>query len=613
MSNKDFLRNIAIIAHVDHGKTTLVDQLLIQSGLFRENEHVAERAMDSHDLERERGITILAKNTAVPYKNYTINILDTPGHADFGGEVERILKMVDGVLLVVDAFEGCMPQTRFVLRKALERQLTPVVVVNKMDRPNARPAEVLDEIYDLFIDLEASEEQLDFPVLYASGVNGWATTDPELPANDLHALFETILTHIPAPDVDPDGPLQMQLTMLDYNDYLGRIGIGRIERGTLQRNDDVVHIHRDGTSVRTRISKLFGFVGLKRVDVSKATAGDIVAVAGLEELNVGETIADPDQSDALPLLAIDEPTLKMTFLVNNGPFAGREGTHVTSRKLRERLFAEQQKDVSLRVEETDSSEAFVVSGRGELHLSILIETMRREGYEFQVSKPQVIMREIDGVRMEPFEHVTIDVPEDYMGTVMESLGARKAEMTQMEHLSSGSVRLEFTVPARGLIGYQGQFLTETRGYGMMNHSFDSYRPQLKGTFTTRKSGALIAYENGKATTYGLMAAEERGILFVDPGTDVYEGMIVGEHARDNDLAVNVCKEKHVTNMRSATKDETVKLKGVKHLSLEEAIQFLADDEYCEVTPQSFRLRKKYLTKSERTRYAKQLKYTAKEG
>ena len=504
-----------------------------------------------------------------------------------------------------------MPQTRFVLKKALQQQLTPVIVINKMDRPNARPDEVLNEVYDLFIDLDASEEQLDFPVVYASGINGWASDDPAIQGNDMQILYETIVTHVPPPSVTVDGPLQMQMTILDYDDYLGRVGIGRINRGTIQRGDTVVVIHRDGEVEQSRISKLYSYVGLKRVEIDRAAAGEIIAVPGLINMNVGETIADPDRPEALPLLTIDEPTLEMAFIVNNSPFSGREGTHVTSRKLRERLFAEMETDVSLRVVEADNGESFTVSGRGELHLSILIETMRREGYEFQVSKPQVIIREIDGKRTEPFEHLVIAIPEDYTGAVMEAVGNRKGEMTSMVQESDGNVRLEFKIPARGLIGYRGEFLTQTRGYGMMNHSFDSYQPYLSGELSTRKSGSLIAHETGKATTYGLMAAEARGTLFIEPGTDVYEGMIVGEHAREQDLVVNVCREKHVTNIRSATKEETTKLKGIKHLSLEEALQFLADDEYCEITPKSIRLRKKYLKKSERDRQQKQMKYAAK--
>ncbi|HJV44918.1 MAG TPA: translational GTPase TypA [Bacillota bacterium] len=598
---REDLRNIAIIAHVDHGKTTLVDKMLQQSGIFRSNEHVQERVMDSNDLERERGITILAKNTAVTYKGHSINILDTPGHADFGGEVERIMKLVDGVLLVVDAFEGCMPQTRFVLKKALEQNLTPILVINKIDRDNARPEEVVNEVYDLFIDLDANDEQLEFPVIYASAINGTASTDPAKQDENMESLFEAIIDHIPAPDVDMEGPLQMQATILDYNDYLGRIGIGRIARGVIRRGQTVAQIKRDGTIKMVRIAKLFGFSGLKRIEIEEAKAGDLVAVPGLEEINVGETIADPEVTEALPLLKIDEPTLKMTFSINNGPFAGKEGKHVTSRKLRDRLYQELETDVSLRVEDTEGGEAFIVSGRGELHLSILIETMRREGYELLVSKPEVIVREVEGKKMEPTERVLIDVPEDYTGPVMESLGSRKAEMTNMINNGFGTVRLEYVMPSRGLIGYRTEFMTMTRGYGILNHSFDSYQPLIAGNVGGRRAGVLISHETGLATTYGLLSVEDRGIMFVPPGTDVYEGMIVGEHNRDNDLVVNVCKEKHATNVRSATKDETVKLKAPKILTLEEALEYLNEDEYCEVTPKSIRLRKKYLNKSERER------------
>ncbi len=604
------IRNIAIIAHVDHGKTTLVDKLLIQSGTFRSNQQVEERMMDSNDLERERGITILAKTTSVKYKDYTINILDTPGHADFGGEVERIMSMVDGVLLIVDAFEGCMPQTRFVLRKALEAKVTPIVVVNKIDRDNARPQEVINEIYDLFIDLDATEDQLDFPIVYASGLQGIAGMEPDNLEGDLKPLFDTIVEHIPAPEADENAPLQMQVTMLDYNDFLGRIGIGRIYRGTLQVNDSVMVVKRDGSMKRMRIQKLFGFSGLQRVEQKSARAGDIVAVAGLEDINVGETVCDPENPDALPLLKIDEPTLQMTFLVNNSPFAGREGKHVTSRKLRDRLMAELETDVSLRVDETDSPDAFIVSGRGELHLSILVENMRREGYELAVSKPEVIIREIDGQKMEPAERLIIDVPEEYTGSVMETLGMRKAEMVNMINNGFGQVRLEFIIPSRGLIGYRTEFLTITRGYGILNHSFDSYRPLIQAEVGGRHAGVLISSESGTATTYGLMSVEDRGIMFIPPGTEVYEGMIVGEHNRDNDLTVNVCKEKHATNVRSATKEETVKMKTPRILTLEEALEYLNDDELCEVTPQSVRLRKKYLTKSDRERYAKQKRWEA---
>lgn len=603
-------RNIAIIAHVDHGKTTLVDKLLIQSGTFRSNQHVEERMMDSNDLERERGITILAKTTSVKYKDFTINILDTPGHADFGGEVERIMSMVDGVLLIVDAFEGCMPQTRFVLKKALEANVTPIVVVNKVDRDNARPQEVINEVYDLFIDLDATEEQLEFPIVYASGLQGIAGLEPDKLEGDLRPLFDAIIEHMPAPDADETAPLQMQVTMLDYNDFLGRIGIGRIYRGTMNVNEMVSVTKRDGSVSKVRIQKLFGFSGLQRVEQKTAKAGDIVAIAGIDDINVGETVCHIDHPDALPLLKIDEPTLQMTFLVNNSPFAGREGKHVTSRKLRDRLMAELETDVSLRVEETDSPDAFIVSGRGELHLSILVENMRREGFELAVSKPEVIIRMIDGQKMEPAEMLVIDVPEEYTGAVMETLGYRKAEMVNMVNNGFGQVRLEFIIPSRGLIGYSTEFLTITRGYGIMNHSFDSYRPLVQGAVGGRHAGVLISHETGTATTYGLMSVEDRGIMFIHPGTEVYEGMIVGEHNRDNDLTVNVCKEKHATNVRSATKDETVKMKTPRILTLEEALEYLNDDELCEVTPQSVRLRKKYLNKSDRERYEKQKRWEA---
>lgn len=599
------IRNIAIIAHVDHGKTTLVDQLLIQSGIFRQNEQVQERAMDSGDIERERGITILAKNTAIQYKGHTINILDTPGHSDFGGEVERIMKMVDGVLLVVDSFEGCMPQTRFVLKKALEQRLTPILVVNKIDRDNARPAAVVDEVYDLFIDLGANEDQLEFPIIYASGLKGTASLDPNQQDADMTVLYEVILQHIPAPAVDVAGPLQLQVTMLDYNDYLGRIGIGRVHRGGIRKGQTYAQIKRDGTVKQVRIAKLFGFLGLKRVEIEEAKAGDIVAVPGLDEINVGETVTDIDFQEALPLLTIDEPTLKMTFVVNNSPFAGREGKFVTSRKLRERLFAALETDVSLRVEETGTGEAFVVSGRGELHLSILIETMRREGFELQVSKPEVIVRETDGIRSEPVEYVVIDVPEEYQGVIMESMGARKGEMINMSNNGYGTVRLEYRIPARGIIGYRTQFLTQTRGYGIMNHSFDSYQPMVAGDVGRRVAGVLVSMENGVATTYGLMSVEDRGVMFVQPGDEIYEGMIVGEHNRTNDLVVNICKTKHVTNIRSSTKEETTKLKASREITLEEALEYIDDDEYVEITPKSIRLRKRYLKKSDREKYEKQ--------
>lgn len=607
---REDIRNIAIIAHVDHGKTTLVDQLLKQSGTFRINEHVEERVMDSNDIERERGITILAKNTAVHYKGTKINILDTPGHADFGGEVERILRMVDGVLLVVDAFEGCMPQTRFVLKKALEQKLTPIVVVNKIDKDSARPLEVVDEVLDLLIELGADEDQLDFPVVYASAVNGTASLDPD-PANqeeNMQCLFDTILDHIPAPVDNSEEPLQFQVTMLDYNDYVGRIGVGRIFRGKIHVGQSVALMKLDGSVKQYRVTKLLGYSGLKREEIESASAGDIVAVSGMEDINVGETVCPIDHQDALPPLHIDEPTLQMTFLVNNSPFAGREGKFVTARKLEERLKQQLETDVSLRVEDTDSPDAWIVSGRGELHLSILIENMRREGYELQVSKPQVIIKEIDGVKCEPVERVQVDVPEEYVGTVIESLGHRKGEMMDMTNNGNGQTRLIFMVPSRGLIGYTTEFMSITKGYGIINHSFDSYQPVVPGRVGGRHNGALVSMETGKATTYGMMQIEDRGTLFVEPGTEIYEGMIVGENNRDNDLAVNITKQKQKTNIRSATKDQTAVIKKPRILTLEEALEFLNDDEYLEVTPESIRLRKQILDKNEREKVAKKKKY-----
>lgn len=601
------IRNIAIIAHVDHGKTTLVDQLLRQSGTFRANEQVEERALDRNDLERERGITILAKNTAIQYKGTRINILDTPGHADFGGEVERIMRLVDGVLLVVDAYEGCMPQTRFVLKKALEQNLTPIVVVNKIDREFARPHEVVDEVIDLFIELGASEDQLEFPVVYASAINGTASLDADKQDADMTALFETIIEHIPAPIDNSDEPLQFQVALLDYNDYVGRIGIGRIFRGRMQVGQQVALMKLDGSVKTFRVTKLFGFLGLKRIEIEEAKAGDLVAVSGMEDINVGETVCPLDAQEALPPLRIDEPTLQMTFLVNNSPFAGREGKHVTARKIEERLRLQLETDVSLRVEPTDSPDAWIVSGRGELHLSILIENMRREGFELQVSKPEVIMKEIDGVMCEPVERVQIDIPEEYTGAIMESLGARKGEMIDMVNNGNGQVRLIFLVPARGLIGYRTEFMSLTRGYGILNHSFDSYQPVIQGQIGGRHQGVLISMETGKATAYGIMQVEDRGVIFIEPGTEVYEGMIVGEHSRDNDLVVNVCKMKHVTNVRSSTKEQTVTMKKPRLMTLEEALEYLNDDEYCEVTPQSIRLRKKILDKNEREKIAKRKK------
>ncbi len=598
------LRNIAIIAHVDHGKTTLVDQLLRQSGVYRSNEAVTERALDSNDLERERGITILAKNTAIQYQDYLINIVDTPGHADFGGEVERIMQMVDGVLLVVDAFEGCMPQTRFVLRKALDQNLVPIVVINKIDRPMARPLEVVDEVLELFMDLGASDEQINFPVVYASAVNGTATLDVDQSSPDFRPLFDAIIETIPAPMDDVSGSLQWQASILDYSEFLGRIGIGRIVRGTISLGQQVVVLKQNGETSQQRVTKLYGFRGLRRVELETASAGEIVAVAGLGDLTVGETVADINAPEALPSIPIEEPSLQMTFVVNDSPFAGLEGTHVTSRKLRSRLYAELEKDVSLRVEDTDSPDAFLVSGRGELHLSILIETMRREGYEMQVSKPRVIFRrDENNTLLEPIEHVVIDVPEEHVGTVMERLGGRRGELVQMVPGTS-STRLEFHVPARGLIGFRSELLTATRGYGTMHHTFLHYEP-YKGEISDRKSGVLVASEAGTATAYAIASVEERGVLFITPGAEVYAGMVIGEHSRDNDLVVNVCREKHMSNVRSATKEDTSRLKSPRILSLEAALEYLADDEYCEVTPKAIRLRKKVLNKSERERAQKQ--------
>lgn len=608
MKFRNDIRNIAIIAHVDHGKTTLVDQLLRQSGIFRSNEHVEERAMDSNDLERERGITILAKNTAIQYKDTRINILDTPGHADFGGEVERIMKMVDGVLLVVDAYEGCMPQTRFVLKKALEQNLTPIVVVNKIDRDFARPKEVVDEVIDLFIELDANEDQLEFPVIYASAINGTASLDPDKQDDNMQCLYEAIIEHIPAPADNSDEPLQFQVALLDYNEYVGRIGIGRVFRGTMKVGQQVALMKLDGSVKQFRVTKIFGFFGLKREEVQEAKAGDLVAVSGMEDINVGETVCPIDHQEALPVLRIDEPTLQMTFAVNNSPFAGREGKYLTARKIEERLMAQLQTDVSLRVENTDSPDAWIVSGRGELHLSILIENMRREGYELQVSKPEVIVKEIDGVRCEPIERVQIDVPEEHTGAIMESLGARKGELLDMINNGNGQVRLIFNVPARGLIGYTTEFLTLTRGYGIINHSFDSYQPMAPGQVGGRRQGVLVSMETGKASTYGIMQVEDRGTIFVEPGTEIYEGMIVGEHTRENDLTVNITKVKQQTNVRSATKDQTSVIKKPRIMSLEEALEYLNEDEYCEVTPKSIRLRKKILDKNERERLAKKKKY-----
>ncbi|PUB18044.1 translational GTPase TypA [Paenisporosarcina sp. OV554] len=603
------LRNIAIIAHVDHGKTTLVDQMLKQSGTFRSNEHVDERAMDSGDIERERGITILAKNTAIQYKDVKINILDTPGHADFGGEVERIMKMVDGVLLVVDAYEGCMPQTRFVLKKALEQNLQPIVVVNKIDRDFARPEEVVDEVLELFIELEANDEQLEFPVIFASGMNGTASLSSDVADQEenMKVIYDAIIEHIPAPVDNKEDPLQFQVSLLDYNDYVGRIGIGRVFRGTMEVGQQVSLMKLDGKVKNFRVTKMFGFMGLKRIEIQQAHAGDLIAVSGMEDINVGETVCPTEHPEALPILRIDEPTLQMTFLVNNSPFAGREGKWVTSRKIDERLQSQLETDVSLRVEPTDSPDAWVVSGRGELHLSILIENMRREGFELQVSKPEVIVRVIDGVRCEPVERVQVDVPEEHVGSIIESMGERKGEMLDMVNNGSGQVRLVFMVPARGLIGYTTDFMTLTRGYGIINHTFDSYQPMQKGRVGGRSKGVLVAMSTGTASEYGILGIEDRGTIFAEPGSEIYEGMIVGEHTRDNDLTVNITKMKAANNIRSANKEATTTRKKPRIMTLEESLEYLNDDEYCEITPQSIRLRKKVLDKAERERVTKKSK------
>ncbi|EGD50398.1 GTP-binding protein [Thermoanaerobacter thermohydrosulfuricus] len=600
---REDVRNIAIIAHVDHGKTTLVDAMLKQSGIFRANEKVEERILDFNDLERERGITILAKNTAVRYKDVKINIVDTPGHADFSGEVERVLKMVDGVLLLVDSFEGPMPQTRFVLSKALELDLKPIVVINKIDRPDARPQEVIDEVLDLFIELGANDDQIDFPVVYTSAKEGIAKLSLEEESHDLRPLFDTILDYIPAPIGDIEAPLQLIVTTLDYDDYIGRIAIGKVVRGKIISGEEAAICKRDGSIQKVHINNLYQFEGLKRVQVEEASLGDIVAVSGISDIEIGETIADRDNPEAVDFVRIEEPTVSMTFSVNTSPFAGTEGKYVTSRHLRERLFKELETNVALRVEETDSTDSFKVSGRGELHLSILIETMRREGYELQVSKPTVIFKEINGVKMEPIELLTIDIPEEYMGVVMEKLGPRKAELMDMHTLKPGTIRLKFKIPTRGLIGYRSEFLTDTKGNGIMTSVFYDYAP-YKGDIPSRTRGALVAFETGVATTYGLYNAQERGTLFIEPGTKVYEGMVVGVNSRSGDIDVNVCKKKHVTNLRSATADEALRLSPVKKMSLEEALEFIDNDELVEVTPQSIRIRKKILDSQQRYKNAK---------
>lgn len=600
MGSSKNLRNIAIIAHVDHGKTTLVDQMLKQSGIFRTNESVAERVMDSGDLERERGITILSKNTAVMYKDIKINIVDTPGHADFGGEVERILMMVDGVLLLVDAFEGCMPQTRFVLKKALKLGKKPIVVVNKIDRPGARPEEVVDEVLDLFIELGADDSQIEFPVVYASGRNGYAFVDDNDSKENLMPLFETIVKEVPAPQGDENGPLQILISNIDYDDYVGRIGVGRVERGNVKSGQNVVLCTREGENKNVKIGKLYTFEGLNRVESQEAGLGEIISVSGIPNLNIGETLCDPENIEPLPFVKIDEPTVSMNFMVNNSPFAGREGKFVTSRNVRDRLFKEIETNVSMRVEETDSADTFKVSGRGELHLSILIETVRREGYEFQVSRPQVIMKNIDGVLCEPIEILTVEVPEEYVGAVIEKIGARKAEMVNMSPKESGTTQIEFRVPSRGIIGYRSEFLTDTNGKGILNQVFDAYEP-YKGEITQRRHGSLVAHETGVSTGYGLFAAQDRGRLFIGPGIDVYEGMVVGSTPKAGDITVNVCKKKHVTNMRASGSDEALKLTPPSILSLEQSIEFIDDDELLEVTPKNLRIRKKILDKTMRLR------------
>ena len=594
------IRNIAIIAHVDHGKTTLVDKLLKDSGTFRENEQVDERAMDSNAIEKERGITILAKTTAINYKDYRINILDTPGHADFGGEVERIMNMVDGVLLLVDAYEGTMPQTRFVLKKALEANIKPLVVINKVDRPFADPTRVVDEVLDLFIELGAPDELLEFPVCYVSALKGTSSMSPDLSTQKegLESLFDMIIENIPGPSVNVDAPLQLQPALLDYNDYVGRIGIGRIKQGKIRVNDMVSCARLDGTIKQFRIQKLLGFLGLKRIEIEEAEAGEIVAIAGLPDLNVGETICNTDNVIPLPVLHIDAPTLQMTFGTNTSPFAGREGKFVTARKIEERLYKELQKDVSLRVERIPNSETWLVSGRGELHLSILIENMRREGYELQVSKPEVILKEIDGVMCEPYESLQIEVPEESLGSVMEALGSRGAELENMTNFEN-QVRVNYAIPTRGLIGFSTAFMTLTRGYGIINHTFLEYRPSTSSSYGERINGVLVATEKGVATPYALDAVEDRGTMFIEPGTEVYEGMIVGENAYSNDLVVNVVKEKHLTNTRAAGKDHTSVLKRPRLFSLETALDYLNQDELLEVTPTHFRMRKKILDYVER--------------
>lgn len=596
------IRNIAIIAHVDHGKTTLVDQLIKKSGTLEAHEELAERAMDSNALERERGITILAKNTAIHYKDYKINIMDTPGHADFGGEVERIMHMVDGVLLVVDAYEGTMPQTRFVLKKALAAHVKPIVVINKVDRPVVRIQEVMDEVLELFMELGADDNQLDFPTVFVSALNGTSSLDPDINTQvpNMDCLFDMIINEIPAPAVDVEGGLQLQPALLDYNDYVGRIGIGRIQRGSIKVNENVVCLRADGSKTQFRVQKLFSYLGMHRFEVEEASAGDIVAVAGLADIGVGETICEPSCEEALPLLHVDEPTIQMIFGTNTSPFAGQDGKFVTASKIEERLFKETNKDVSLKVERIQNKEEWMVSGRGELHLSILIETMRREGYELQVSRPHVILKEIDGVTCEPYEDVEIEAPDDCIGSVIESLGLRRGIMENMDSMD-GMTKVHYIVPSRGLIGFMTNFLTMTKGYGIISHSFLEYRPLEGEAVGERQLGVLISIETGQTTAYALGGVESRGVMFVGPGVEVYEGMIVGEHAKDNDLVVNVTKGKQQTNTRSSTKDTTVVLKRPRHFNLEACLDYINEDELVEVTPNNIRLRKKYLSELDRKR------------
>ncbi|MBP3446095.1 MAG: translational GTPase TypA [Clostridia bacterium] len=595
MTKRDSIRNVAIIAHVDHGKTTLVDEMLKQSGIFRENEQVQDRVMDSNDLERERGITILSKNTSVHYKDTKINIVDTPGHADFGGEVERILMMVDGVLLLVDAFEGCMPQTRFVLKKALGLKKKVLVVVNKIDRPGARPDEVIDEVLDLFIELGADDDQIEFPVVFASAREGYSSLDSDVREGDMRPLLDSILEHIQPPEGDIDAPLQILFSSLDYDDYIGRIGVGRVERGQIKRGDSVVLCKQDGETQNVKISRLYQFEGLRRVEVESAMMGDIVCVSGIVDLNIGETACAPDCIEPLPFVKIDEPTISMNFIVNDSPFAGREGKFVTSRNIRDRLFKEVETNVSMRVEETDSTDTFKVSGRGELHLSILIETMRRQGYEFQVSRPEVIYKTINGQLCEPMELLIVEVPEQYVGAVIEKLGSRKGELENMGSRDGGATHLEFKIPSRGLIGYRSEFMTDTNGNGIMNQLFAGYEP-YKGDMLTRERGSIVVHETGTSTGYGLFNTQDRGRLFIGPGLEVYEGMIVGECSRNEDIVCNVCKKKQMTNTRAAGSDDALRLVPPTTLSLEQSMEFIKDDELLEVTPQSLRLRKRVLSK-----------------